>query len=36
MIPFLANKFADCMTSSEAKEGLQAFSEKRSPKWVDL
>lgn len=36
MIPFLANKFADCMTSPEAKEGLQAFAEKRKPKWVEL
>jgi isohexenylglutaconyl-CoA hydratase len=36
MTPFLANKFADCMTSREAKEGLQAFSEKRKPKWAEL
>ena len=36
LIDFLANKFADCMTNSEAKEGLQAFSEKRNPKWAEL
>ena len=36
MIPFLANKFADCITSTEAKEGLRAFLEKRKPKWVEL
>ena len=33
MTDFLANKFADCLTSEEAKEGLEAFVEKRAPKW---
>ncbi len=33
---FLANKFADCMTSNESQEGLQAFLEKRKPKWAKL
>ena len=32
----LANRFADCMTSPEAKEGLQAFIEKRKPNWTEL
>ena len=36
VITFLANKFADCMTNREAKEGLQAFSEKRNPKWAEF
>ena len=31
---FLANKFADCLTGEEAKEGLKAFTEKRTPKWA--
>ncbi len=31
---FLANKFADCLTGEEAKEGLKAFTEKRKPKWA--
>ena len=35
-IEFLANRFADCLTSEEGKEGLQAFSEKRKPKWALL
>ena len=34
MTNFLANKFADCLTGKEAKEGLKAFTEKRTPKWA--
>ena len=34
MTDFLANKFADCLTGEEAKEGLKAFIEKRPPKWI--
>lgn len=34
MTNFLANKFADCLTGEEAKEGLKAFIEKRPPKWA--
>ena len=36
MTNFLANKFADCLTGEEAKEGLKAFSEKRNPKWAEI
>ena len=32
---FLANKFADCLIDDEAQEGISAFSEKRTPNWVD-
>ncbi len=34
MANFLANKFADCLTGKEAKKGLKAFTEKRTPKWA--
>lgn len=35
MTTFLANKFADCMTNAESQEGLQAFMEKRKPRWAE-
>ncbi|GHF31181.1 isohexenylglutaconyl-CoA hydratase [Kordiimonas sediminis] len=34
MISFAAEKFADCMLSDEAQEGLSAFIEKRNPNWA--
>ena len=30
---FAAERFADCMLGDEAREGLAAFAEKRSPSW---
>ena len=33
---FLAKRFADCVTGEEAKEGLKAFIEKRTPKWSEV
>ena len=36
MTTILANKFADCMMSNESQEGLEAFLEKRKPKWAKL
>ena len=36
MTNFLANRFADCLTGEEAKEGLKAFIEKRNPKWSEV
>ncbi len=36
MTNFLAKKFADCVTGEEAKEGLKAFIEKRTPKWSEV
>ncbi|MEO0574236.1 MAG: enoyl-CoA hydratase-related protein [Pseudomonadota bacterium] len=34
-LDFAAKGFADCMLSDEAKSGIQAFIDKRSPRWVD-
>ncbi len=33
-VNYLAKKFADCMLSEEAEEGILAFLQKRQPKWV--
>ena len=33
LVQFAAERFADCMLGEEAKEGLAAFAEKRSPNW---
>ncbi len=34
LVQFAAERFADCMLSDEAKEGLTAFAEKRKPSWA--
>ena len=34
MTNFLSNRFADCFAGEEVKEGLNAFTEKRNPKWA--
>jgi isohexenylglutaconyl-CoA hydratase len=34
VLDFAADKFAEARRSPEAAEGLRAFAEKRSPKWV--
>ena len=31
---FAAQKFADCITSEEGREGIASFIEKRKPKWA--
>ena len=33
LVQFAAERFADCMLSDEAREGLAAFAEKRKPAW---
>jgi isohexenylglutaconyl-CoA hydratase len=33
LVQFAAERFADCMLSEEAREGLAAFAEKRKPSW---
>lgn len=33
LVQFAAERFADCMLGDEAREGLTAFAEKRSPSW---
>lgn len=33
LVQFAAERFADCMLGDEAREGLAAFAEKRSPSW---
>lgn len=33
LVRFAAERFADCMLSAEAKEGLSAFAAKRQPVW---
>lgn len=35
LVQFAAQRFADCMLADEAREGLAAFAEKRSPAWAD-
>jgi isohexenylglutaconyl-CoA hydratase len=35
LVQFAAQRFADCMLSDEAREGLAAFAEKRSPIWAE-
>ena len=32
-LPFLKNKFFDCVATDDAQEGLAAFAAKRSPEW---
>nr|MCS5543783.1 enoyl-CoA hydratase-related protein [SAR86 cluster bacterium] len=32
-LPFLQKKIAACVQSDDAKEGINAFLEKRKPKW---
>lgn len=34
LVQFAAQRFADCMLSDEAREGLAAFAEKRKPAWA--
>ena len=33
LVQFAAERFADCMLGEEAREGLAAFADKRSPSW---
>jgi enoyl-CoA hydratase/carnithine racemase len=32
-LPFLQEQIAACIQSDDAKEGINAFLEKREPKW---
>ena len=32
-LPFLQKQIADCVQSDDAREGINAFLEKREPKW---
>jgi len=34
-VQFAAEKFADCLTGDEAREGVASFVEKRKPDWSD-